>query len=265
VPHCETPTPAELQRLAAAGLVRDFEFHHTIGSTNDRAVALACRDRVDCPFLVLAIDQTSGRGRGENAWWSAPGALTFSLIADAAAIGLPEERWPQTALAAGLAVAQAVEQAVPGAPAGLKWPNDVYLSGRKVSGILVEVPAPRTGRLVVGIGVNVNNTFAEAPAAVRETGCCLADVAGAPLAEGALLESILGRLAAALRELAEDDRSLRETWRTRCLLTGRRVEAESGGRRHRGVCEGIDERGRLIVETSQGALALAAGTVVSWQ
>src|ERR1700684_1159600 len=142
----------DLDRIQASGLVREVEFHEEIGSTNDRAAELLCGGPLGCPFLVLAAQQTGGRGRGSNRRGSAPGALTFSLVLDAENVGLPTERWPQIALAAGAAVGAAIEQTIPQAAVRLKWPNDVYLAGKKTCGILVEMPANGRGQLIVGIG-----------------------------------------------------------------------------------------------------------------
>ena len=154
--------PFDLDRIRPRGLCGEVEFHAEIGSTNDRAAELACGGQLACPVLVLAAHQTGGRGRGSNRWWSAPGALTFSLVLDAQHVGLPTERWPQIALAAGAAVGDASSNRFR-KRRRLKWPNDVYLAGKKTGGILVEVPADGRGQLIVGIGVNVNNSLAALP------------------------------------------------------------------------------------------------------
>src|SRR5438034_451345 len=99
----------------------------------------------------------AGRGRGTNRWWSADGALTFSLVLEAPQERLPMSRWPQVALVAGVAVCEALERMAPRAEMRVKWPNDVYLAGRKICGILSESVPARRDRIVVGIGVNVNN------------------------------------------------------------------------------------------------------------
>src|SRR6266478_5912911 len=114
---------------------------------DDRALELCGQADLPVPFLVLAERQTSGRGRGSNRWWSNDGALLFSLIIDAAEYGLPEARWPQLSITAGASVCEALTSFVNAGIIRLKWPNDVWLNGRKTCGILVEVPAARRGRL----------------------------------------------------------------------------------------------------------------------
>jgi len=257
--------PFDLHRIRSSGLVREAEFHTEIGSTNDRAAELARRPLLGCPFLVLAARQTAGRGRGANRWWSAPGGLTFSLVLEARQSGLPMERWPQIALAAGAAVCEAIEQSIPDAAVGLKWPNDVYLAGKKASGILVEAPAVATGRLLVGIGVNVNNSFVNAPAELRPLATSMTDVARRAFDSTTVLLAILARFEFWLADLVSNERELFERWRTRCLLAGKRVRLSAGSRQVTGICQGIDDTGRLVLSTPEGIERHLSGTVVSFE
>ena len=93
-----------LDRIAASGLVGAIDYHDRIGSTSDQALLLGARDELSLPLLVLAEHQTAGRGRGTNQWTAGNGALTFSLVIDAPPNRFPPRRWPQVALAAGVAV-----------------------------------------------------------------------------------------------------------------------------------------------------------------
>ncbi len=122
------------------------------------------------------------------------GALTFSLVLEPRRVGLPIESFPQVALAAGLAVCEVIEQSLPRAVVGLKWPNDVFLSGKKVSGILLESPLSGSARLIAGIGLNVNNSLAAAPAELQRTAISMIDVAGEPLDRTEVLMLLLERL-----------------------------------------------------------------------
>src|SRR5262245_398009 len=96
----------DLSRLAAANLVAQIDFHESLGSTSDRALALAAEGAANLPLLVLAQRQTAGRGRGPNRWWAADGALTFSLVLEAPPERLPPDCWPQVALVAGLTICE---------------------------------------------------------------------------------------------------------------------------------------------------------------
>src|SRR5262245_50492595 len=125
----------DLARIAGSRLVAEVDSHHTLASTNDRALELATRGDPKLPLLVLAERQTLGRGRGANRWWSAPGALTFSLAIDGRLGTTPPQSLPPWSLAAGLAVCEALADLVPRGDWRVKWPNDIFLSGRKVGGI----------------------------------------------------------------------------------------------------------------------------------
>jgi BirA family biotin operon repressor/biotin-[acetyl-CoA-carboxylase] ligase len=166
----------DLPRIASETFARSVDFHESIGSTNDRALELARSPDQSLPCLVLAEQQTGGRGRGTNAWWSSEGSLTFSVLIDASEFGLSRDIWPQISLASGLAVCEAVTEFLQYKRVQLKWPNDVFLESRKVSGLLVEVPDPKVSRIVIGIGLNVNNSVQSAPDELREIATTMSDV-----------------------------------------------------------------------------------------
>jgi len=147
----------DLAHLNHCGLVASIDYHDSIGSTSDRALALAAADEARLPLLVLAARQTAGRGRGTNRWLTDDGALTFSLALEAPPALLPAANWPQVALVAGLAACEALRALAPNGHFRVKWPNDVYLNDGKICGILSESVPGWRDRLVVGIGVNVNN------------------------------------------------------------------------------------------------------------
>ncbi len=130
----------DADQIRASTFIRHVEIHETLGSTNDRAVELACDPDIDLPALVIARLQTAGRGRGNNVWWSAEGALTFSVLLDPAAHGISTANWPQLSLATAAAVCNALalelnpksEIPNPKSPRlAIKWPNDIMLDGRQ--------------------------------------------------------------------------------------------------------------------------------------
>lgn len=214
-------------------------------STNTRARELAAAGAPD-GTLVTAAEQSAGRGR-QGRSWSAPAgsALLCSVVV----------RSPQglLSLRAGLAVAEAVDQAVgagrPGA-ALIKWPNDVLLGGRKVAGVLVE-GRPSEDWAVVGVGVNVAGPVEELAVELRER-------AGTLGLERADLEPALAALLASLERWrsapAED---VLEALRARDALGGQEIRWDGGS----GVAAGIDAEGRLLVDTGTGRVALDAGEV----
>jgi BirA family biotin operon repressor/biotin-[acetyl-CoA-carboxylase] ligase len=216
--------------------------HRRTDSTNERAKVLAA---AGAPHgtLVTAGEQTAGRGRQGRQWVAPPGrALLMSVVLEV------DERTPLVPLAAAVAVCHAFPEAD-----GIKWPNDVWASGRKVAGILIE-GRPQAGWAVLGVGLNVATEPEEFPDELRDTATSLR-AAGAGVATPAeALDELLPFLAAWLD--APTDVVLSE-WRARDSLRGRRV-AWSGGS---GVASGVDDDGALLVETSAGVQALRAGEV----
>jgi BirA family biotin operon repressor/biotin-[acetyl-CoA-carboxylase] ligase len=270
----------DLGRIERCGIVARIEYHESIGSTSDRAMELGALDEAKLPLLVLAERQTAGRGRGANRWWSAEGALTFSLALEAPRDRLPPDRWPQVALAAGVAVCEALEGQAPRAELRVKWPNDVYLAGGKVCGILCESIPGMNDRLVVGIGVNVNNKGQGSGLSVQEenwgrgianggqrtTAASLLEYDDVQRELTAVLIDILDQFDRRWRELVEHQfAAVAAVYRMRCLLTSKTVKIEqAGGSTIIGVCRGIDEFGRLLVQTQGRETAVVSGTVASW-
>lgn len=256
----------DLSRLAASGLIQRLEFHQSLPSTNDRAAVLASEEFLACPALVIAAEQTAGRGRGGNRWWSSGGGLMFSLVLAGNAEKASPTNWSGYSLTAGLAIAEALAEECPTANFAVKWPNDVYANERKICGILIESPAQARGRLIVGIGVNVNNSFRAAPPELTSTATALCDLSGEPHDLTAVLLNILTRLAARWQQLnSAGFAAIREDWQERSLLTGRTVALQCGSSRQVGRCLGIDGEGNLLLQTERGRQSFAAGSVMQFE
>jgi BirA family biotin operon repressor/biotin-[acetyl-CoA-carboxylase] ligase len=211
--------------------------HRLTDSTNERAKQLAA---AGAPHgtLVTADEQTAGRGRQGRVWTAPPrSAVLMSVV-----LRELDERLPLTA-------AVAVSDALP-AEAAIKWPNDVWIHGRKVAGILVE-GRPQEGWAVVGIGLNVSTEAFPAE---------LADVATSLRLAGIEVdaESVLAAVLRSLDEwLGAPPARVLEAWRERDALKGERVRWTGG----EGIASGIDDSGALVVETSAGPVTLDAGEV----
>jgi BirA family biotin operon repressor/biotin-[acetyl-CoA-carboxylase] ligase len=250
----EPPSLFDLDRLRASLQIAALEYHPTIGSTNDRALELVRAGQVVPKTLILAGEQTAGRGRGGNRWWSGDGALTFSYI-DRPGTSLDRASWPRWTLVAAVAVCDVIELFAPDLQPGIRWPNDVHVAGKKISGILVEAPAVVPGQqqlLILGLGLNVNNSLAGAPAEIRAVGTCLSDLTQSShdLTEVSL--RLLNRLGQLTARLEAGDRDLVDRWQSLCILKGRRVGLKLGEREVLGSCQGIADDGALILETSAG-------------
>lgn len=234
--------------------VRTIEHHAVIDSTNRRA-GQRLKDDPELPLLVVADEQTSGRGRGSNAWWSPQGCLMFSL-----AMRRTEShaQLPPYSLAVGLGVRAATAARLPGHDVKVKWPNDVYVGARKISGVLIEIPPGDSGTLVIGIGINVNNSTSEAPEEVASTVATMRDLGGEPFSRVEVLCSVLRSIEV---EIANVSLDLPGRWHPHCYLSGRTVTVNRGPHCDRGVCCGIDATGAMLLQTKSGTIAVSSGTV----
>jgi BirA family biotin operon repressor/biotin-[acetyl-CoA-carboxylase] ligase len=258
------PNRFDLARITASGLVASLDYRPSMPSTQDRAVELARREDLQTPALVLTSGQTAGRGRGGNAWWAEDGALTFSLIVDADEEAARGQADPRQSLAAGLAVCEVVCELAPEVDCGLKWPNDVYLDGRKVCGVLVETVARGSApdrRTLFGVGVNVNNPLENAPSEVAVAATSLFDATQRHHDLSDLLIMVLRRLADGLAALARSDPEQAEQWQARSLLTRRRVRVRQGTTELEGQCLRIDAEGALLLATDTGRQRVTSGVV----
>lgn len=260
-PSEERFTAADLSRIEADTFVRQIDYHKRLGSTNDLSLELASRGDLRTPLLVVTDQQTRGRGRGANRWWSAPGALTFSILIDmpqAKAASCPP---PQIALAAGLSGCLTIDAMLPDHRPGLKWPNDVLLNGRKLCGILIEASRSPIPRVVLGVGINVNNSLDQAPPEVRDIGISLFDATGRTHSRTEVLVRFLMHLSEKLELVADRNSDVIGLCRHYCVLHGQTVECHWGKQRIRGRCRGIDDDGALSVETDNGVKSCYSGEV----
>lgn len=242
------------------------EHHQRLESTNTRARELAAGGSPH-GTVVTADEQTAGRGRQGRSWVAPPGkALLYSAIVRPLA-----EHHVMLPLAVPLAVCEAAEELRPEIACKVKWPNDVWLDGKKLSGVLIEA-RPQDGWAVIGIGLNLTITPDEFPPDLRTTAISLFGPTGGDMGESrrslpAVAPAGLPHVAADATEAlnrrldhwveAEPDAVLAE-WRARDALRGRNVSWDVGS----GVADGVDERGYLLVRLADGdRVTLGAGEV----
>lgn len=198
--------------------------------------------------VFTASEQTAGRGRQGRSWVAPAGsALLMSVI-----LRPIEDRHRFAPLAAALAVAETCD-ALAGTSAAIKWPNDVWIDGRKVSGILVEARAdqdPERSWVVIGIGLNTRVRIEDMPEELQATATTLALDPGVDA-----LKPLLERLDF---WISADTSELIAAWQKRDALTGRDISWDGGA----GVANGIDAEGNLRVKQSDGSeLSIGAGEV----
>lgn len=241
------------------------EWHEAeVDSTNDQARRLIEADELGpLPALVWADRQTRGRGQGANAWWSDGGSLTASVVLDPEAYGLAVGVRPRVALGVAVAVVGAIAAVVPDCHAGIRWPNDVEVAGRKLGGILVEGVAGRAGpRLIVGVGLNVASRVAVAPGEVRAMAASLAEFGAGVEHREPILAAILDRLDPTLWALAGGDPALVATWNRLDALRGEAIRVQVGAELFAAVAEGIDPTGGLRIVRDGRAEVLHAGRIL---
>ncbi len=241
-----------------------FETHlrhyYKIGSTNTIAMAAAAEGAPE-GSVFLAEEQTAGRGRGANAWQSPRSSGIYCSVVLRPA--LPPSEILALSLAAGLAVRAAIEQVDSTAIVDLKWPNDVLIGGKKVCGILTEMnaEATRVRQVVVGIGLNVNQT--SFPGDLPATSLRLAT--GSEWSRVELTSALLKSLEREYRQLLEgrgaQESILRRFAASSSWVRGKAVRIEENGAAFEGTTEGLDQRGFLLVRTAGGVETVLSGTV----
>lgn len=225
-------------------------------STNTQLMLLA---EAGAPSgTVLVTDsQTAGRGRRGRAWISSTAdSLTFSLLWRFP----PHSAAPEAlSLVVGLGLQRALTSL--GAPTELKWPNDILHQDKKLAGVLVEVQAGDIKSAVIGVGINLALPGG-LPADVAATATALDDILTPLPTREYLLAVLLKELGAVLRRYEHEGfAGLREGWQARHAFQGRPVRLSGGAEDLEGVCNGVTERGELLINTAQGVRRIVSGDV----
>ena len=242
-------------REAKPKLGRPLMYQPVTGSTNDDAL-LAARSGAPHGSLFVTDEQTAGRGRRGNAWLAAPGeSLLFSVLLR------PRLELPQVSaltLAFGLALRDAVAPMIR-LPAQIKWPNDLYVNGKKLAGILVEsqLQGDRLQAVVVGVGLNVVSRDFPEEIAARATSLAL--LGAERLERESLLPRILDAMALRLEAYqATGVAGILDELNAADALRGKRIRVDAVS----GIGCGLDAEGRLLLEDDAGHRhATLSGTV----
>ena len=257
-PTTDLNIPALESALAQRTIGRRIHHYDLIGSTMDEARRLALEGAEE-GTVVIAEEQTAGRGRFNRAWVSPRGEnLSFSVI-----LTPPASQLPYMNMAATLAVARTVAEFADVRPT-IKWPNDVRLGGLKISGILIETAIESEGVVcaIIGIGVNVNFD----PSRYSE----IADISTSLYRETEqrrnrtpVLQTLLEHFDDAYGAV-RSGKSLTAEWSAMLDTLGRTVTLRSQHDTIEGIAESVDEQGNLLVRQADGSLHTAtAGEVTS--
>ena len=251
--------------LTTAWAGRPLFFYESTDSTNVRAKELAAQGAGHGTLLV-ANEQTAGRGRRGRVWDSPPGSnLYFTLVLSPM---LPSDKVSMLTLVMAMAVADGIRKAYPqgGEKVGIKWPNDIVVDGRKVCGILTELILSNTREpesehtsgainyLVVGVGINVGHQiFARE---LMEKATSLEDAFDIPYSRTELLNHILLSFEKYYDIFVEEGNltPLKEEYNRLLVNCGRQVRVLDPGAEFTGVALGIDDEGQLLVERQDGSI-----------
>ncbi len=258
--------PDDLLSLVQGNKVvgRDIRVFQETASTNDIVEKLA-RDGVKEGVVVFAESQSKGRGRLGRKWISpARKGLWFSVL-------LRPDLRPQAATQLTVAAATALFRAirdVGGLTPEIKWPNDILIKGRKVAGVLTELSAElaHVNHLILGIGVDVNQTAADFPTELRKIATSLKVEAGRHIQRAELAAAILRELDRDYaRIVSQDFGKVADEWQQQCTTIGQRVAIHIGDRVIQGHAEALDDDGALLLRTQHGRLERVIGGDVNLQ
>jgi BirA family biotin operon repressor/biotin-[acetyl-CoA-carboxylase] ligase len=222
------------------------------GSTNVIAAKLADEGEPE-GTLVIADQQTGGKGRRGRAWYSPGGTgIWMSLILRPE---LPMAQAPQLTLVAAVAVSLALTEIV-GQKAGIKWPNDILFEDRKVCGILTEMnmESEEINSVIVGIGVNVNQELHDFPLELQDRATSLRMVTGQRLQRAAAAQRILEQFEVLYDLFLREGgfAPIRELWKRQSVTIGKQVVAQTPRGVIKGIAVDIDEMGALVLRDEQG-------------
>ena len=230
-------------------------FYSKIASTMEVARRKALQGAPE-GTVVITDEQTAGKGRIERIWLSPKGCIALSVIL------YPKMAYLSSLImVASLAVAHAIKE-VTGLQSQIKWPNDVLINGKKVSGILIEsgVRDNNIDYAVIGVGINVN-LEAACLGNVASPATSLSDELGKNVSRLEIVRRLLPEIERSYL-LAQDSKVVYQEWRDSLETLGRKVRASSGGRIYEGIAESIAEDGSLLLRCPDGRLTrILAGDV----
>jgi len=237
--------------LQTKTLGRVIHYEESVQSTQ-RIAHLLAGDGASEGTLVIADEQTAGRGRLMREWHSSKGTgIWMSLILKPL---LPPQKAPQFTLITAVAVVQAIEEVTDLHPQ-IKWPNDILIDGKKVTGILTELQAEsdKINSIIIGIGMNVNHTKEHFPDELQKIATSLAIEQGEPLSRSEIVQKVLERIEALYSMyMKEGFTPVKLLWESYAISIGKKIRARTINGTIEGRALGITDEGVLKIEDSAG-------------
>jgi BirA family biotin operon repressor/biotin-[acetyl-CoA-carboxylase] ligase len=234
-------------------------FHlSSVDSTNEFARTLVSKDEEDPDgTVVIAYEQTHGKGRLDRTWFSPPRGIYVSLILD---ITDPGRAGLLNVLSA-LPIAKAINGFV--MDCEIKWPNDLMINEKKVGGILGELVAGEKPYAIIGIGINSNVPVSELPEEIRNISTSLMDEIGREVSNPKLIEHIIQEYDGFIRKFRKDEfDDLLMEYKEFSLVLGKKVIVKSIDGTFEGVADNIDDDGSLILKVGDEQRKVVEGDVL---
>jgi len=252
--------PYEIQRdLHASYMGVEIHYFKEVDSTNEVAKKLALEGAPE-GTIVIAESQSSGKGRLGKKWISPSGGVWMTIILRP---DIPPRQAPQLTLVTGVAVAETLSKEC-GLDVGIKWPNDILIGNKKVSGILTEaITNQELDFVVVGIGIDLNVDLDSFPPELREGATSLKRELDRDIPGVKLVQNFLADFENLYNEFkAGNFPEILAEWRRLSKTIGRQVEVRKRGRVVTGEAVGVNKDGMLILETEDGLRKVISGECI---
>lgn len=231
--------------LRTKELGKNIEYYNRLDSTNTEAWELI-EEGNQHGTVIVTDNQTTGRGRMKNTWSMIPGkGVAFSLII--------ENRFPSNysgliSLASGIAVVESLNKR--GIETKLKWPNDVFANEKKLGGILSETKIIKNEivKVVVGVGINVNETIAEHPKDIRDYMTTMLEISKHPHQRELIIAEVINSIEHLFHDISIDPKILINKWLDNCLHLDKKISFYENEIIVEGIFSGLDRNGFAKIE-----------------
>lgn len=252
--------PEEILNKSKSGLFNQIIFYPTLNSTNELAKELVTQKKAKEGLVIVAGKQTSGKGRLGRIWESPAGGLWFSIVLSPK---LPIHELPLLSLVLAVGVASALDEFI-NTGCGIKWPNDVFINGKKVAGILLEVSGQvdNIDNVIVGIGININVSPETWSHDTKDIATSLLEVTNRQIPNNLVLPVVLAYIEKYYRLFITNGFApIREEFKSRCVHLHKEVSVKQVNRVVTGINTDIDSQGNMVLKVGEDILCITTGDV----